>query len=179
MLSFAANIPQGLGSCVTQQRSTFCHTTLCGECRPPTNVSHVRPFRAKALTRKQMVNAIFSPESSYLPEGRAILAEEFGPDYGVYFTILSAIASGATTTAEMKNLIGVDVNGYLTKLEDQYQLVSKKQPIFDSPTGKNCHYQIDDCFFRFWFRFVFKYRGYIELERYDLWQSRGRPFFMV
>ena len=67
----------------------------------------------------------------------------------------------------MKNLIGVDVNGYLTKLEEQYQLVSKKQPIFDKPTGKNCHYQIDDCFFRFWFRFVFKYRGYIELERYE------------
>ena len=122
---------------------------------------------AKALTMKQMVNAIFSPGSSYLPEGRAILAEEFGPDYGVYFTILSAIASGATTTAELKNLTGVDVNGYLTKLEEQYQLVSKKQPIFDRPTGKNCHYQIDDCFFRFWFRFVFKYRGYIELERYD------------
>lgn len=122
---------------------------------------------ARALTMKQMVNAIFSPGSSYLPEGRAILAEEFGPDYGIYFTILSAIASGATTTAELKNLTGVDVNGYLTKLEEQYQLVSKKQPIFDRPTGKNCHYQIDDCFFRFWFRFVFKYRGYIELERYD------------
>jgi AAA+ ATPase superfamily predicted ATPase len=122
---------------------------------------------AKALTRRQMVDTIFSPGSSYLPEGRAILAEEFGPDYGVYFTILSAIASGATTTAELKNLIGVDVNGYLTKLEEQYQLVSKKQPIFDKPTGKNCHYQIDDCFFRFWFRFVFKYRGYIELERYE------------
>lgn len=122
---------------------------------------------AKALTRKQMVNAIFSPGSSYLPEGRAILAEEFGQDYGIYFTILSAIASGATTTAELKNLLGVDVNGYLTKLEDQYQLVSKKQPIFGKPSGKNCHYQIDDCFFRFWFRFVFKYRGYIELERYD------------
>ena len=122
---------------------------------------------ARAFTRKQMVNAIFSPGSSYLPEGRAILAEEFGADYGVYFTILSAIASGATTTAELKNLTGVDVNGYLTKLEEQYQLVSKKQPLFGKPTSKNCHYQIDDCFFRFWFRFVFKYRGYIELERYE------------
>ena len=124
-------------------------------------------MNAKAFTREAMVNVIFSPGSSYLSEGRAILAEEFGPDYGTYFTILSAIASGATTTAEMKNLLGVDVNGYLTKLEDQYQLVSKKQPIFDKPTGKNCHYEIDDCFFRYWFRFVFKYRGYIELERYD------------
>ena len=124
-------------------------------------------MNAKAFTREAMVNVIFSPGSSYLSEGRAILAEEFGPDYGTYFTILSAIASGSTTTAEMKNLLGVDVNGYLTKLEDQYQLVSKKQPLFDKSSGKNCHYEIDDCFFRYWFRFVFKYRGYIELERYD------------
>ena len=122
---------------------------------------------AGAFTREAMVNVIFSPGASYLVEGRAILAEEFGPDYGTYFTILSAIASGATTTAEIKNLLGVDVNGYMTKLEEQYQLVSKKQPIFDKVTGKNCHYQIDDCFFRYWFRFVFKYRGYLELERYD------------
>ena len=32
---------------------------------------------------------------------------------------------------------------------------------------KCCHYEIDDCFFRYWFRFVFKYRGYLELERYE------------
>jgi hypothetical protein len=134
-------------------------------------------MNAGAVTREAMVNVIFSPGSSYLAEGRAILAEEFGPDYGTYFTILSAIASGATTTAEIKNLLGVDVNGYMTKLEEQYQLVSKKQPIFGKPTGKNCHYQIDDCFFRYWFRFVFKYRGYLELERYDqLRQMAMRDF---
>lgn len=34
------------------------------------------------------------------------------------------LQDGATTTAEMKNLVGADVNGYLTKLEDQYALVS-------------------------------------------------------
>ena len=121
-----------------------------------------------ATARRQMIESIFSPGSSYLTEGRAILAEEFGPDYGTYFSILSAIASGATTSAEMKNLVGTDVNGYLTKLEEQYALVSKKQPLYEKPTGKNCHYQIDDCFFRFWFRFVFKYRGLIELERYEM-----------
>lgn len=122
---------------------------------------------AKALTRKRMLNEIFSKGSSYLSEGKTILAEEFGTDYGIYFTILSAIASGVTTTSELKNLIGADVNGYLTKLENQYGLVSKKQPVFDKPSGKNCHYQIDDCFFRFWFRFVFKYRNFMELERYE------------
>ena len=125
-------------------------------------------FQDGATTRKRMIEAIFSPGSSYLTEGRSILAEEFGPDYGTYFSILSAIASGATTTAQMKNLVGTEVNGYLTKLEDQYSLVSKKQPLYEKASGKNCHYQIDDCFFRFWFRFVFKYRGLIELERYEM-----------
>ena len=105
--------------------------------------------------------------SSYLSEGRTILAEEFGPDYGTYFTILSSIASGATRTAELKNIVGTDVNGFLTKLENQYALVSKKQPIFARESSKDCHYQIDDCFFRFWFRFVFKYRYLIELGRFD------------
>lgn len=122
---------------------------------------------ARALTRKKMIEEIFAQGSSYLEEGRTILAEEFGPDYGVYFTILSAIASGATTSAELKTLVGAEVNGYLTKLERDYSLVSKKIPLFEKETSKNCHYQIDDCFFRLWFRFVFKYRGLLELERYD------------
>lgn len=122
---------------------------------------------SRALTRKKMIEEIFAQGSSYLEEGRTILAEEFGPDYGVYFTILSAIASGATTSAELKALVGAEVNGYLTKLERDYSLVSKKIPLFEKETSKNCHYQIDDCFFRFWFRFVFKYRGLLELERYD------------
>lgn len=122
---------------------------------------------SRALTRKKMIEEIFSQGSSYLDEGRTILAEEFGPDYGVYFTILSAIASGATTSSELKTLVGAEVNGYLTKLERDYALVSKKIPLFEKESSKNCHYQIDDCFFRFWFRFVFKYRGLLELERYD------------
>jgi len=132
-----------------------------------------------ATTREAMIDAIFSPGSSYLAEGRAILAEEFGPDYGTYFTILSAIASGATTSAELKNILGMEVGGYLTKLDEQYGLISKKQPIFDKPSGKNCHYQIDDCFFRYWFRFVFKYRGYIELERYDQLREIAKRDFAV
>lgn len=125
-------------------------------------------LQENATTRASMLEAIFSPGSSMLTEGRAILAEEFGPDYGTYFSLLAAIASGATTSAELKNLLGIEVNGFLTKLEEQYGLVSKKQPLYGKPSGKNCHYQIDDCFFRFWFRFVFKYRGLMELDRYAM-----------
>ena len=120
-----------------------------------------------AVTRDGMLDAIFTRGSPYLAEGRAILAEEFGPDYGTYFAILSSIAAGATRSSEIGNIVGTDVNGFLTKLEKQYSLVSKKQPVFGKETSKDCHYRIDDCFFRFWFRFVFKNRGLLELERFD------------
>ena len=121
----------------------------------------------KAFTRKSMLESVFDRTSSYLDEGRTILADEFGPDYGTYFTILAAISSGQTTSAEIKNLLGVEVGGYLAKLESQYGIIAKKQPLFEKASAKNCHYQIDDCFFRFWFRFVFKNRYLQELGRYD------------
>ncbi len=122
---------------------------------------------AHAFTREAMLEEIFSPISAYIPEGRTILADEFGPDYGTYFTLLAAISSGQTTSAEMKNLLGNEVGGYLSKLEDQYSIVVKKQPIFEKTTAKNSHFLIDDCFFRFWFRFVYKLNYLDELGRRD------------
>ena len=122
---------------------------------------------SRAFTRKAMLASIFSETSPYADEGRTVRADEFGSDYGTYFTILSAVASGKTTSAELKNLLGTDVGGFLGKLEKQYGIVSRKQPLFDRDAAKNGHWQIDDCFFRFWFRFVFKYRYLVELGRYD------------
>ena len=122
---------------------------------------------ARAFTRAEMLEEIFSPLSAYIPEGRTILADEFGPDYGTYFALLAAISTGQTTSAEMKNLIGTEVGGFLSRLEDQYSIVVKKQPIFERSVAKNAHFQIDDCFFRFWFRFVHKLRYLDELGRRD------------
>ena len=122
---------------------------------------------AHAFTKAEMLEEIFSPLSAYIPEGRTILADEFGSDYGTYFTLLAAISSGQTTSAELKNLLGTEVGGFLAKLEDQYSIVEKKQPIFGKPTSKNAHFQVDDCFFRFWFRFVHKLNYLNELGRRD------------
>ena len=122
---------------------------------------------ARAFTKEAMLEEIFSMLSAYIPEGRTILAEEFGPDYGTYFTLLAAISSGQTTSAELKNLLGVEVGGYLAKLEEQYSIVVRKQPIFEKTSSKNSHFLIDDCFFRFWFRFVYKLNYLNELGRRD------------
>ena len=55
----------------------------------------------------------------------------------------------------------------MTKLEREYGFVSKKQPIFEDNQRKNCLYAIDDNFYRFWFRFIFKYNYLAEVKMFE------------
>lgn len=122
---------------------------------------------ANALTEHEMINEIISAGSPFVDEGKAILIEEFGKDYTTYFTILTAIASGRTTRNEIETEIGKEIGGYLTKLEDTYELIAKKQPFLEHTRNKNVHYQIQDNFLRFWFRFFYKYSYILQLDAYS------------
>ena len=122
---------------------------------------------AGATTKTKMVNKIVSADSVFLGEGKAILVEEFGKDYGVYFSILSAIARGKTSRAEIEGVVGREIGGYLTKLEDYYEIISKRQPLFQRTSSKNVRYVTNDNFFTFWFRFIYKYNYMLEIENYD------------
>ena len=84
-------------------------------------------------------------------------------DYVIYFSILTCIASGMKTSAEIKNELGIDnISSYLSRLEDYYGLISKYQPIFAKENSKKVRYQLNDCFLIFWFRFFFKYQALVE-----------------
>ena len=120
-----------------------------------------------ATTKTKMLNHIIRADSIFIGEGKAILIEEFGKEYGVYFSILSAIARGKTSRAEIEKVIGKEIGGYLTKLENDYGIISKKQPLFEKSTTKNVRYMIEDNFFLFWFRFIHKYNYMLEIENYD------------
>jgi hypothetical protein len=121
-----------------------------------------------AFTRKKMLDSIFRLDSSYLDEGVSILVQEFGKEYGTYFSILSAIASGHTEHSQIKNEVGTDVGTHLAKLENEYGLVRRRLPIFAVSSSKRSVYEIDDCFFRYWFRFVWKNLYLKELQRFDV-----------
>ena len=85
--------------------------------------------------------------SPFINEGKNILIEEFGTDYVIYFSILTCIASGMKTSAEIKNELGIEnISSYLSRLEDYYGLISKYQPIFAKESSKKLRYQLDDCF---------------------------------
>lgn len=121
---------------------------------------------AGASTKTAMLGQIIKADSIFLGEGKAILIEEFGKDYGIYFSILSAIARGKTSRSEIENVVGKEIGGYLTKLEKEYEIISKKQPLFEKSSVKNVRYVIEDNFFTFWFRFIYKYSYMLEIENY-------------
>ena len=118
--------------------------------------------RGKTSWRK-MLGALTEENSPFINEGKNILIEEFGTDYVIYFSILTCIASGMKTSAEIKNELGIDnISSYLSRLEDCYGLITKYQPIFAKENSKKVRYQLDDCFLIFWFRFFFKYQVLVE-----------------
>lgn len=121
----------------------------------------------KSYTRDSMIRTMISANSLFLDEGRAMLVEEFDKEYGVYFSILCAIARGRTTRSEIEQTVGRQIGGYLARLEDDYALIRKHQPIFAKTSAKTARYEINDCFLVFWFRFMYRYSYILELKGYE------------
>ncbi len=119
-----------------------------------------------AHSLESMVKAMVS-EGSIIPgEGRVLLVDEFGRDYATYFSILSLIAGGKTSRADIQSVTGADIGGYLTKLESEYRLIAKNVPFASNGRNRNMRYVLNDNFYRFWFRFICKYQALLELRAY-------------
>ncbi len=116
----------------------------------------------RCLTLEKILDTIFERDSYFQGEGKNMLIEEFGKEYGTYFSILSLIAQGHNTRGEIEDMLGMEIAGYLKKLIDDYGLVAKQQPLFEKAANKNVHYAIHDHFLRFWFRFIYKYSYILE-----------------
>ena len=116
-----------------------------------------------ALDIDSMIDSIVKEDSIFVNEGRTLLIEEFGKDYDTYFSILEAISNGHTRRGEIQTSVGKSVGGYLTRLEDDYNLVTKRIPFGSKPLTKNILYSLDDNFLIFWFRFIFKYENIVEI----------------
>lgn len=125
----------------------------------------------KAYTKDSMIDLICQRDSVFLNEGKNTLIEEFGRDYGIYFSILSAIAIGYTKRSEIEDIVGKEIGGYLTKLENDYHIIQKKQPLFEKSSGNNVRYMLFDNFYIFWFRFIYKYNYMLEIGAYDKLKS--------
>ena len=129
---------------------------------------YVQLFMDNGWTSKEkMIEGMIDENSIFISEGKNLLIDEFGKEYGTYFSILTAISEGKNTRAEIENLLKKEIGGYLTKMERDFNLIKKQQPIFTKSSTKNVKYQIEDNFIMFWFRFVYKYSSIIEIGAYE------------
>lgn len=124
---------------------------------------------ADALTKDGMIRYICKPDSPFIEEGRKLLIQEFGRKYGTYFSILEAISEGYNTQAEIATYLGSkSIGGQLSKLEETYNLIGKKRPMWAGSKSQTVRYEISDVFLRFWFRYIEKNQMMIEIGQYPL-----------
>ena len=114
-----------------------------------------------------MIDTIVEPNSMFLEEGKNRLIEEFGKEYGTYFSILSLISDSKTSRSEIESILEKNISGHLARLENDYNIIKSIKPINAKPNSKVQKYEIVDNFLAFWFRFIFKYQSIIEAENFD------------
>lgn len=120
-----------------------------------------------AFTKEKILGEVLRFGSYFIDEGRELLSDEFGKDYGNYFSILSAVAAGYNNRGQIKSYTGIEAGGYLEKLESTYDLLYRYRPYLASENSRNVRYGIKDNFLNFWFRFVYKYRSAVEIGNLD------------
>jgi AAA+ ATPase superfamily predicted ATPase len=116
----------------------------------------------ESFSYDEMLKFMLNEHSSFINEGKNLLVEEFGKEYGTYFSILELIASGKTARTEIESILEIHVGAYLARLENDYGLISRRKPINARPNARLLKYFINDNFLNFWFRFIFRNRSAVE-----------------
>ena len=109
--------------------------------------------------------------SLVIEEGKYRLAEEFGGEQGTYFSILSCIASGKTSRSDIESVLEMSVGPYLQRLEGEFDIIKRIQPVLSTPKSRQVKYRIQDAFLSFWFRFIYRYRSAVEIGNFEFLQQ--------
>lgn len=114
---------------------------------------------------------VLSPDGILYSEARNLLRDEI-PVPNVCWSILSAIATGATRISELGARLSLPANQltrYLDLLKD-LQLVGREVPVMEANPlkSKKGVYAVRDPFFRLWFGAIYPYESLLEMGQLDL-----------
>lgn len=121
----------------------------------------------RALSVEEMISFMVRENSSFTEEGKNLLVEEFGKNYAIYFSILSAISGGINTQPEIEAALGdKSIGGQIKRLIEDYNIIVRQRPILAKEGSQTVRYEIQDNFIRFWFNYFDRYRSLIEIKNF-------------
>ena len=124
------------------------------------------------LSIEGMIAYMVRENSPFIEEGKYLLIEEFGKDYGTYFSILSAISGGINTQPQIEASLGnKNVGGHLKRLIEVYQVIERKRPILSKVGTQTVRYDIQDNFLKFWFNYFDRHCPLIEINNFPVLQQ--------
>lgn len=125
-----------------------------------------------SLCVDEMITFMIRENSPFTDEGKNMLIEEFGKNYGTYFSILSSISGGINTQSEIEAALGEkSIGGQIKRLIEDYSIIMRQRPILAKEGTQAIRYEITDHFIRFWFNYFDRYRSLIEIKNFIGLQS--------
>lgn len=124
------------------------------------------------LSVNEMIAFMVRDNSLFTEEGRYLLIEEFGKNYGTYFSILAAISSGINTQSEIEAKLGdKNLGGHLKRLIEDYNIIRRVRPILAKEGTLAVRYEIEDHFLKFWFNYFERNRSMVEIKNFGALQN--------
>jgi AAA+ ATPase superfamily predicted ATPase len=121
----------------------------------------------RALTINGMIDFMVRDNSLFIEEGKHLLVEEFGKNYGMYFSILSAISGGIVTQHGIEAAVGdKSAGGHLKRLIEDYHILARRRPVLAKEGSQTVRYEIIDNFLQFWFNYFDRHRSLIEIKNF-------------
>lgn len=126
-----------------------------------------------ARDRVSLLDEYFRPGSPYIILKEGFLSTLFGREKDVYMSVLQAIAEGCRSQKEIEERLGINVGGHLSKLESQYDLVSRERPAFAYPQSRGVvRYGIKDISLEFFMRYVWANASLLSAGNFDAMKAR-------
>jgi len=114
------------------------------------------------------INQHILSKQSFLYEEPIFLLQNEVSEIGSYFSIIKAIAAGNQRLSKIASVLGVkqtNLSKYLKTLID-LDLLQRQVPITENQPEKSKRglYRIKDNFIKFWFKFIYPYKSFIEMN---------------